>query len=57
MISIITPTFNRASTLVRLFDSLLKQSCKDFEWIIIDDGSVDETRKVVNDFIREKTKY
>lgn len=54
MISIITPTFNRASTLVRLFDSLLKQSCKDFEWIIVDDGSVDETRKVVNDFIREK---
>ena len=54
MITILTPTFNRAYTLERLFNSLLSQSCKDFEWVIVDDGSIDETRKVVNDFIREK---
>lgn len=54
MISIITPTYNRASTLDRLFDSLLKQSCKDFEWIIVDDGSIDGTINVVNDFLNTK---
>lgn len=42
-ISIITPTYNRAKTLHRVFESLEKQTYKNFEWIIIDDGSTDET--------------
>lgn len=46
-ITILTPTYNRASLLPRLFDSLLRQTNKDFEWIVADDGSTDDTRKVV----------
>lgn len=46
-ITILTPTYNRASLLPRLFDSLLRQTNKDFEWIVVDDGSTDDTRKVV----------
>ena len=38
-ITIITPTYNRAKTLPKVFESLLKQSFKDFLWIILDDGS------------------
>lgn len=43
MISIVTPTYNRASTLPRLYESLVKQTKKAFEWILIDDGSTDGT--------------
>lgn len=46
-ITILTPAYNRASLLPRLFDSLLRQTNKDFEWIVVDDGSTDDTRKVV----------
>jgi len=53
MISIITPTYNRSHTLPRLYDSLALQTCMDFEWIIVDDGSVDETKSVVDAFIKK----
>ena len=46
-ITILTPTYNRASLLPRLFDSLLRQTNEDFEWIVVDDGSTDDTREVV----------
>ncbi len=46
-ITILTPTYNRASLLPRLFESLLRQTNKDFEWIVVDDGSTDDTREVV----------
>lgn len=46
-ITILTTTYNRASLLPRLFDSLLRQTNKDFEWIVVDDGSTDDTREVV----------
>ena len=49
-VSLITPTYNRAELLVRCFESLKRQKDKDFEWIIIDDGSTDETAEVVNTF-------
>jgi glycosyltransferase involved in cell wall biosynthesis len=42
-ITIITPTYNRAKTLPKVFESLLNQSFKDFLWIILDDGSTDNT--------------
>lgn len=53
MISIVTPTYNRSSLLKRLYQSLKAQSCHDFEWIVIDDGSTDGTRSVINRFIFE----
>lgn len=43
MLTVFTPTYNRARTLPRLFDSLQTQDCKDFEWLVIDDGSTDGT--------------
>lgn len=49
-VTIITPTYNRAKTLPKVFESLLKQSFKDFLWIILDDGSIDNTSEVVAQF-------
>lgn len=46
-ISVITPTYNRAYTLERLFLSLESQSSYNFEWILIDDGSIDNTKDLV----------
>lgn len=49
-LSIITPTYNRAHTLPRCFESLCRQTCTDFEWIIVDDGSTDDTQSVIAGF-------
>jgi glycosyltransferase involved in cell wall biosynthesis len=49
-LSIITPTYNRAELLPRCYDSLQKQTSCDFEWIIVDDGSTDNTAEVVASF-------
>lgn len=54
MISIITPTYNREKELGRVYESLLKQSNKDFEWLVVDDGSVDNTKSLVENYIKEK---
>jgi glycosyltransferase involved in cell wall biosynthesis len=50
VVSILTPTYNRAVLLSRLFDSLCSQSNKSFNWVIIDDGSTDGTEEEVNGF-------
>ena len=52
--SIVTPTYNRAHTLKKLYDSLVRNNYKDLEWLIMDDGSIDETKKLVDSFIKEK---
>ena len=39
MITVFTPTYNRGNLLNRLYESLCKQTYKDFEWVIVDDGS------------------
>lgn len=49
-ITILTPTFNRSANLKNLFSSLMNQTIKDFSWLIIDDGSTDDTEKVVSEF-------
>ena len=49
-LSIITPTYNRAELLKNCFLSLCAQTDKDFEWIIVDDGSTDHTQAVVSSF-------
>ena len=41
--TVFTPTYNRAHTLHRVYESLLEQTCHDFEWLIVDDGSTDDT--------------
>lgn len=52
-ITVFTPAYNRARTLRRAFDSLKHQTCKDFEWLIIDDGSSDDTDKLVEELKKE----
>ncbi len=46
-LTIFTPAYNRAHTLPRAYESLLSQDCKDFVWLIVDDGSSDDTAKLV----------
>ena len=46
-LTIFTPAYNRAYTITRTYESLLKQQCKDFIWMIIDDGSTDNTKELV----------
>lgn len=53
LLTVFTPTFNRAAYLNRCYAALLNQTYKHFEWIIIDDGSTDNTRSVVDEFIKE----
>ena len=54
MITIFTPTFNRAYIISKLYESLLRQTYTDFEWIVVDDGSTDDTGKLLTEFIVEK---
>ena len=49
--TIVTPTWNRANYLNRVYKGVKKQTYKDFEWIICDDGSTDNTCNVVNSII------
>ena len=49
-VAIITPSYNRATTLPKLFDSLIKQDSFDFVWYVIDDGSEDNTASVIKAF-------
>ena len=46
MITVFTATYNRAALLPRVYTSLLEQTCDDFEWIIVDDGSTDATAQL-----------
>ena len=47
ILTIFTPTFNRAYILQQCYESLERQTCKDFLWLIIDDGSTDKTQELV----------
>lgn len=50
ILTVFTPAYNRAHTLPRTYGSLLKQDCKDFIWLVIDDGSSDNTAALVKDW-------
>lgn len=52
-ITVFTPAYNRADLLPRCFESMKRQTCKNFIWMIIDDGSVDNTRQLVDSWLRE----
>lgn len=47
MFTVFTPTFNRAAALLRVYDSLRVQTYRDFEWLLVDDGSTDSTESIV----------
>lgn len=52
ILTVFTPTYNRAHTLPRLFESLQVQTDKDFEWLVIDDGSSDATTSLFNEWLK-----
>lgn len=52
-LTIFTPTYNRAYILPKLYESLCVQTCQDFEWLIVDDGSTDNTQKILDSWLEE----
>lgn len=48
VLTVFTPTYNRAYCLHQCYESLVMQTCKDFIWMIIDDGSTDDTKNLVD---------
>lgn len=57
MITVLTPTYNRVHTLPALFDSLCRQSDTNFEWIVVDDGSVDGTEEQIQKWISQSRPF
>lgn len=60
MITIFTPSYNRLQSLKLLYNSLCMQTCKDFQWLVVDDGSTDLTQNFIYSKIKKskfKIKY
>lgn len=56
-LTVFTPTYNRADLLERLYSSLCRQQIKNFEWLIVDDDSTDNTSEVVDNFIKNESDF
>lgn len=50
-VSVLTPTYNRSDKLIRLYNSLEKSTYRDFEWIIVNDGSTDDTDQIIKEIV------
>ena len=57
ILTVFTPAYNRAHTLHRCYESLCRQKCKQFKWLIIDDGSSDNTKELVESWIKEDSGF
>ena len=57
ILTVFTPAYNRAKTLPRTYESLRKQNCKNFVWLIIDDGSTDETAYLVKGWQEQENEF
>ena len=56
-VTVFTPTYNRAYILGDLYHSLQRQTCMDFEWLIVDDGSADDTKALVSSWQGEENPF
>lgn len=56
-LTVFTPTYNRAYILENLYRSLQRQTCTEFEWLIVDDGSADNTRELVSQWQQEENPF
>lgn len=56
-LTVFTPTYNRADLLPRCFESMKRQTCKNFIWMIIDDGSTDNTRQIAEFWLRDSLDF
>lgn len=57
MITVFTPTYNRANLIHKCYESLKRQTSKDFEWLVIDDGSTDNTKELIQSWINTETEF
>lgn len=57
LLTVFTPAYNRAHTLPRTYESLREQECKDFIWLIVDDGSTDGTADLVRSWQKEENGF
>lgn len=57
ILTVFTPAYNRAHTLPRTYESLKNQTCKDFIWLIVDDGSADNTRELVSSWMETEKDF
>ena len=57
VVTIFTPTYNRLSTLPKLLESLCHQTNNSFQWVIIDDGSTDDTEKFFDDLKKQELPF
>ena len=55
--TVFTPTYNRAYLLPRLYQSLKAQTVTNFEWLIVDDGSTDDTQQVIQRWAEQENKF
>ena len=56
-VTVFTPTYNRAYIIENLYRSLQRQTCRDFEWLIVDDGSSDNTEEVIKGWQQEENDF
>ena len=56
-VTVFTPTYNRAYIIEELYRSLQRQTYTDFEWLVIDDGSADNTEELFEGFCRENNPF
>ncbi len=56
-ITLFTPTYNRAYIIDRLYESIKRQTYRNFEWIVFDDGSTDNTSELVDGWIKENNDF
>lgn len=56
-VTVFTPTYNRAYIIENLYRSLQRQTCRDFEWLIVDDGSSDNTEEVIKKWQNEENDF
>ena len=57
MLTVLTPTYNRGYILQKAYESLCRQSCTDFEWVVVDDGSADNTQELVRQWQADTTAF
>lgn len=57
LLTVFTPTYNRVNLIHKCYESLKRQTLKDFEWLIIDDGSSDNTKDIVQNWINTETEF
>lgn len=56
-LTVFTPAYNRADLLPRCYESMQRQTCKDFVWMIVDDGSTDNTKDLVNKWQKNEKEF